>query len=95
MLEPADGVIAIGSGGPYALAAARALIDIPGLSAMDIGARPGCVYGTRGSRAPSAKKAMKIAADTCIYTNHNFTIDSLPSKAAQEEGTEAAAAPPP
>ena len=51
VLEPHDGVVAIGSGGPYALAAARALLDIPGMDAMAI-----------------AKKAMAIAADTCIYT---------------------------
>ena len=36
VLEPHDGVISIGSGSPYALAAARALIDVPGLSAMEI-----------------------------------------------------------
>jgi ATP-dependent HslUV protease subunit HslV len=56
VLEPHDGVIGIGSGGSYALAAARALLDSPGMSAYDI-----------------AKKAMTIAADTCVYTNHNFT----------------------
>jgi ATP-dependent HslUV protease subunit HslV len=56
VLEPHDGVIGIGSGGSYALAAARALVDVPGMSAYDI-----------------AKKAMTIAADTCVYTNHNFT----------------------
>lgn len=56
VLEPHDGVIGIGSGGSYALAAARALVDVPGMKAFDI-----------------AKKAMTIAADTCVYTNHNFT----------------------
>ena len=56
VLEPHDGVIGIGSGGSYALAAARALVDVPGVSAYDV-----------------AKKAMTIAADTCVYTNHNFT----------------------
>lgn len=54
---------AIGSGGSYALAAARALIDIPELTAEAV-----------------AKKAMTIAADTCIYTNHNFTTEILESK---------------
>lgn len=54
---------AIGSGGSYALAAARALIDIPDLTAEAV-----------------AKKAMTIAADTCIYTNHNFTTETLESK---------------
>ena len=56
VLEPHDGIIAIGSGSPYALAAARALIDIPGMDARQI-----------------AEKAMHIAADACIYTNHAFT----------------------
>jgi ATP-dependent HslUV protease, peptidase subunit HslV len=56
VLEPHDGIIAIGSGTPYALAAARALIDIDGLNAVTI-----------------AHKAMKIAADACIYTNANFS----------------------
>ncbi len=55
-------VTAIGSGGSYALAASRALIDLPDLTAMEI-----------------AKKAMTIAADTCIYTNHNFTTETLDS----------------
>ena len=57
VLEPHDGIIAIGSGSPYALAAARALVDVPGLDALTI-----------------AHKAMTIAADSCVYTNHNFTI---------------------
>jgi ATP-dependent HslUV protease subunit HslV len=52
--------IGIGSGGPYALSAARALIDIEGLSAEAI-----------------ARKAMGIAADICIYTNRNITLESL------------------
>lgn len=60
IVEPYDGIIGIGSGGPYALAAARALIDIPGLDAEDI-----------------AIKAMKIAANTCIYTNHNFSMEII------------------
>lgn len=37
VLEPHDGIIAIGSGSPYALAAARALIDLPGMDALSIG----------------------------------------------------------
>ena len=60
VLEPEDGLIGIGSGGNYALAAARALIGQKGLSAEDI-----------------AKKAMQVAADICIYTNENVTIESL------------------
>jgi len=60
VLEPEEGLIGIGSGGPYALAAARALIDIEGLSAEAI-----------------ARKAMGIAADVCIYTNRNVTLEIL------------------
>ena len=60
VLEPEDGVIAIGSGGNYALAAARALIGMPELSAEEI-----------------ARRAMKIAADICVYTNGNTNIESL------------------
>jgi ATP-dependent HslUV protease subunit HslV len=60
VLEPEDGVIGIGSGGNYALSAARALVDIEGLSAEDI-----------------ARKAMGIAADICVYTNRNVTVESL------------------
>lgn len=60
VLEPHDGVMAIGSGGGLAQAAARALIDIPGHDAMAI-----------------ARKAMKIAADSCIYTNHEVTWETL------------------
>src|SRR5437764_12572698 len=54
VLEPEDGVIGIGSGGNYALAAARALIENSGLSAEEI-----------------ARRAMKIAAEICVYTNNN------------------------
>ena len=60
VLEPEEGLIGIGSGGPYALAAARALIDIEGFGAEAI-----------------ARKAMGIAADICIYTNRNITLESL------------------
>jgi ATP-dependent HslUV protease subunit HslV len=60
VLEPEDGVIAIGSGGNYALSAARALITIDGLSAEEI-----------------ARRAMKIAADICVYTNTNVTVEVL------------------
>jgi ATP-dependent HslUV protease subunit HslV len=54
VLEPDYDVHAIGSGGPYALAAARALAEETNLEAKVI-----------------AKKAMDIAADICVYTNHN------------------------
>jgi ATP-dependent HslUV protease subunit HslV len=60
VLEPEDGVIGIGSGGNYALAAARALIGVPGLSAEEI-----------------ARKAMKIAADICVYTNNNVIVETI------------------
>ena len=60
VLEPEEGLIGIGSGGSYALAAARALVDVDGLSAEAI-----------------ARKAMGIAADICIYTNRNITLESL------------------
>ncbi len=59
VLEPENGVIAIGSGGNYALAAARALID------QDMTAEA------------IARKAMGIAAEICVYTNGNLTIESL------------------
>src|SRR5262252_6656364 len=60
VLEPEGGLIAIGSGGNYALAAARALVDVDGLDAEAI-----------------ARKAMDIAADICVYTNHNLVIEKL------------------
>jgi ATP-dependent HslUV protease subunit HslV len=60
VLEPEDGVIAIGSGGNYALAAARALIAVPDLDAEEI-----------------ARRAMKIAAEICVYTNGNIIIESI------------------
>jgi ATP-dependent HslUV protease, peptidase subunit HslV len=59
VLEPENGVIAIGSGGNYALAAARALID------TDLDAESIC------------RKSMKIAADICVYTNGNLTVEQL------------------
>ncbi|MBS0560778.1 MAG: ATP-dependent protease subunit HslV [Proteobacteria bacterium] len=60
VLEPEDGVIAIGSGGNYALAAARALIQLPELDAEEI-----------------ARRAMKIAAEICVYTNHNVIVETI------------------
>lgn len=59
VLEPQDGIIAIGSGGNFALSAARALID-QDLSAEGI-----------------ALKAMKIAGDICIYTNHSIILEKI------------------
>jgi len=60
VLEPEDGLIAIGSGGNYALAAARALMEIEELDAETI-----------------ARRSLKIAADICVYTNHNILVESL------------------
>jgi ATP-dependent HslUV protease subunit HslV len=59
VLEPDAGVMGIGSGGNYALAAARALMDSP-LEAEAI-----------------VRKSMEIAADICVYTNRNVTIETL------------------
>jgi ATP-dependent HslUV protease subunit HslV len=60
VIEPENGVSAIGSGGPYALAAARALIAHTQLDAKSI-----------------VEEAMKIAAEICIYTNKEITIEEL------------------
>jgi ATP-dependent HslUV protease subunit HslV len=60
VLEPEHGVAAVGSGGNFALAAARALIDHTDLDAEAI-----------------ARRAMAIAADICVYTNGNLTVESL------------------
>jgi len=61
VMEPeAHGVIAIGSGGSFASAAARALVDNTELDATAI-----------------VEKALHIAADICIYTNHTLTIETL------------------
>lgn len=59
VLSPEHGVAAIGSGGHYALAAARALMDGPD-QATDI-----------------ARKAMAIAADICVYTNHHLSVETI------------------
>lgn len=59
VLEPEDGIMAIGSGGNYALAAARALADTS-MDAEEI-----------------ARKAMRIAADICVYTNDTIVVESL------------------
>ncbi len=60
VLEPEDGLIGIGSGGNYALAAARALVGIDGLDAEAV-----------------ARRAMKIAADICVYTNENVIVEKI------------------
>lgn len=60
VIEPDDNITAVGSGGPYALAAARALAAHSDLEPRAI-----------------VEEALKIAADICVYTNHNITIEEL------------------
>ena len=60
VLEPEQGIVAIGSGGPYAQSAAKALLDNTSLGSREI-----------------VDKALAIAADLCIYTNHQRTIEVL------------------
>ncbi len=60
VIAPDDGIVGVGSGGAYAVAAARALIRRTDLSARDIVA-----------------ESLAIAADLCIYTNHNIRIEEL------------------
>ena len=60
VIEPEVGVVAIGSGGNYAKAAALALLDVKGCDAKTI-----------------ATKAMAIAADICVFTNTNMTIETI------------------
>jgi ATP-dependent HslUV protease, peptidase subunit HslV len=60
VLEPEGGVAAIGSGGNYALAAAKALAEHTDLGAEEV-----------------ARKAMAIAAEICVYTNGQLTVESL------------------
>jgi ATP-dependent HslUV protease subunit HslV len=60
VIEPENSLIAIGSGGPFALASARALMENTELGARDI-----------------VEKSLRIAADICIYTNSNLTLEEL------------------
>ena len=62
VIEPEHNLAAIGSGGPYAQAAARALAENTELDARAI-----------------VERALNIAADICVYTNHNLTIEELNS----------------
>lgn len=62
VIEPDDGIASIGSGGPYALSAARALVDSTSLTAAEI-----------------VKKSMTIAADICVYTNHEHHLEVIPN----------------
>ena len=60
VIETDDGILAIGSGGPYALSAAKALMKSTNFSAKEV-----------------AKESLNIAADVCIYTNHNIVIEEI------------------
>lgn len=60
LIEPDDGILAVGSGGDFALAAARALASVDGLTARQV-----------------VERSMAIAADICVYTNHNVTVLEL------------------
>lgn len=61
VIEPEQSLIAIGSGGPFALSAARALLENTELTAREI-----------------VERGLTIAADICVYTNRNFSLESLP-----------------
>jgi ATP-dependent HslUV protease subunit HslV len=63
VIEPEGSIMAIGSGGPYAQAAATALLENTELSARDI-----------------VEKGLAIAADICVYTNHNRVIEELDTR---------------
>ncbi len=69
VLEPEAGLMAIGSGGPYAQAAARALLENTDLNAREI-----------------VERGLNIAADICIYTNRELTLETLDSEDATEQG---------
>ena len=60
VIEPESGVLAIGSGGNYARAAATALVENTSLEPVEV-----------------VGKALSIAADVCVYTNHHHTIETL------------------
>lgn len=62
VIEPDDGIAAIGSGGPYALVAARMLLKYSKLGAKEI-----------------VEESLNQAAEICIYTNHNISIEELKS----------------
>ncbi|UMM63527.1 ATP-dependent protease subunit HslV [Aristophania vespae] len=67
VLEPEDGIIAIGSGGNFALSAARALLTVDNLEAEEI-----------------ARRAMKIAGDICVYTNHSVRVETLTNEKGED-----------
>jgi ATP-dependent HslUV protease subunit HslV len=63
VIEPENSLMAIGSGGSYAQAAARALLENTELSAREI-----------------VEKGLSIAADICVYTNHNLVLEELETR---------------
>jgi len=60
VIEPSDGILGIGSGGNYAVAAARALVQYADMSAAEV-----------------VRASLGIAADICVYTNHNIVVEEL------------------
>jgi ATP-dependent HslUV protease, peptidase subunit HslV len=60
VIEPEDSLMAVGSGGAFAQAAARAMLDTTELDAREI-----------------VEKGLSIAADICVYTNHNFNFEAI------------------
>ena len=64
MLQPEDDLVGVSSGGNFALASARALLDNTDLPARDI-----------------VEKSLTIAGDICVFTNQNFTIESMTAPA--------------
>ncbi len=63
VLEQEDNILAVGSGGNFALASAKALFQETDMKAHEI-----------------VEKSLNIAADICVFTNHNLTIESLSTK---------------
>ncbi|HHF3094319.1 ATP-dependent protease subunit HslV [Vibrio diabolicus] len=70
VVQPEHDLIAIGSGGAYAQAAATALLENTDLNAREI-----------------AEKALNIAGDICVFTNHHHTVEELDSTAEPEKPT--------
>ena len=60
VIESDDGILAIGSGGPYANSAAKALLNNTTMNAKEV-----------------AKESLNIAADICVYTNHNLILEEI------------------
>ena len=76
VLEPEDGLLSIGSGGPYAQAAARALLENTDLDPEAIIAKA-LLDNTEIGAKDIVKKSLEIAGSLCIYTNMNHTIEVL------------------